>query len=318
MTPDKHKSSVLIGVCTYKRPKMLENCLKHIEQLKIGDLNVSVIVVNNDTIELSDIITSKQYSLPVQFTQSLTRGIPHARNEVLKFADEGNYEYCLFLDDDEYPNENWVTELVNKALTSNAHVVQGEVYNDYEYRPWIFKPLLKNLKFNYALNSSPQNISTCNVLMVRELFSKDKFALKFDQRYALTGGSDKEFFKQAILLHSIKTTYSSKAFVYEKIPKSRTTLAWFIKRFSRVESNYVLNKYHSKGYFYAFITPLPKHILNVITASFAVIIIIPSLLYPPLFRIILLKLIKILAKLIGYIASLCGKPIQAYNKTSGS
>ena len=185
---------ILIGLCTFKRPKMLQKCLEAITQLENADSHqIDCCVVNNDIESVCPMLIERftQGPSPIHFhfCNCVERGIPQARNMILEHASEKNYDFCLFLDDDEYPDPEWINKLLAKQSVLDADVVQGNVHNVYEETPWITGSQLKIAKFKDCGEHITRFISTCNVLISRRFYDPKQLALRFDPAYALTGGS---------------------------------------------------------------------------------------------------------------------------------
>ena len=301
---------------------MLQKCLEAITRLENQHGHqIDCCVVNNDITPICPEVIEKftQKTSPIQFhfSNCKERGIPQARNMILEHASEKKYDFCLFLDDDEYPDPMWINELLSKQAELNADVVQGNVHNNFEATPWITASLLNEVKFKDCGEHICRFISTCNVLIARRFYDSEQLALRFDNAYALTGGSDKELFNRAIELHQISTAFETKAIVYEFIPKERTTVRWFFNRYARIEFNTQMRKINSHGAFIARVRQIPS-IIGLFSRSLLSILNIPFALYPPLRRRrCFISLMKKLAKLWGVTSSFLGLEMHVYRKTTG-
>ena len=313
---------ILIGLCTFKRPKMLQKCLEAITQLENADSHqIDCCVVNNDIESVCPMLIERftQGPSPIHFhfCNCVERGIPQARNMILEHASEKNYDFCLFLDDDEYPDPEWINKLLAKQSVLDADVVQGNVHNVYEETPWITGSQLKIAKFKDCGEHITRFISTCNVLISRRFYDPKQLALRFDPAYALTGGSDKELFNRAIELHDIRTAFETDAVVYEFVPKERTTLRWFFYRYARVEYNSQMKRISSDGHILARLKLIPS-IFKMCFRSFFSILNLPfALISMQRFRKRTINLTRRLGKTWGQISSLLGLKMNPYKNTTG-
>lgn len=313
---------ILIGLCTFKRPKMLQKCLEAITRLENQDGHqIDCCVVNNDTSpicpEVIEKFTQEASSIQFHFRDCIERGIPQARNMILEYASEKKYDFCLFIDDDEYPDSMWINELLSKQAELDADVVQGNVHNEFEAAPWITAPLLKVAKFSHCGEHICRFISTCNVLIARRFYDTEELALRFDHSYALTGGSDKELFNRAIELHQISTAFETRAIVYEFIPKERTSLHWFFYRYARIEYNTQMKYLVKGGRTITRVKQAPTILFRAFNCLLALLYIPFSIISKQHFRKRTLSLTKRIARTWGITASFLGLKMNVYKNTTG-
>ncbi|MGJ8671449.1 glycosyltransferase family 2 protein [Rubritalea sp.] len=315
-------TKILVGVCTYQRPQMLKSCLDFIALLELEPEQEAVcIVVNNDTSplpkDLIEFYQNSKSSIDYQFADCTERGIPQARNVILELADNEGFDYCAFLDDDEYPTTDWLTKLVAYQVASGSDAVQGEVINVFEDKPWLLEPLLHDVKFGKEEGHVPHVVSTCNVLMTRDLFSTSGKHMRFDPNLALTGGSDKDLFNRAREAHGTVIKFTPDACVYETIPASRTTLKWFFQRFARIESNKFIFKAKKSNHLTVVLLGLPKALKYLLDVIFYTITIALTFYIPEIRRRKTIKLTRNAARLWGFLSSATGNHINPYKNTTG-
>lgn len=313
---------ILIGVCTYKRPMMLQSCLTSFNNLELPDhYETTCLVINNDSEPLPSSIIEKFDAqtkiLNFKFQQCLERGIPFARNAILETADKENYDFCLFLDDDEKPAPSWVKDLISAQEKYQSAAIQGNVINEYERTPWLTSPLLHDQKFTHEEGAPVRVVSTCNVLLQRRLFGSEAHKIRFNEEFALTGGSDKELFLRAQEVYNETCAFANAPLVYETIPKERTTASWFFQRFSRVENNSVIIKIGKIGYSKTILRLTPKTLSRAITSILLLALLPVTLIIPPVFRCVLLRLLKNAARTKGTVTALLGKKQNAYKVVTG-
>ena len=227
------KNNLAAGVCTYKRPQMLAKCLESIVSQKIPEnVSFSIFITDNDSGESGkEIVDSfmEKTGIPIYYTVEKKQGIPFARNSILEQAANTRTDLLMFIDDDEYAAPDWVEKMYNYFLESGCDVVRGHVCTVYpeETPSWIVKGAFyqrKNRKTGDMLDSA----STNNVLFDFNKISLD-WGLKFDEAFALRGGSDSDFFRRAYL-KGAKITWVSDAIVYETLEKERFSISYLLKR----------------------------------------------------------------------------------------
>jgi succinoglycan biosynthesis protein ExoM len=313
---------ILIGVCTYKRPLMLQACLESFRDLELPEhYETTCVVINNDSeplpSNLTDNFKTASNKLQFSFQQCIERGIPFARNAILEIADKENYDFCLFLDDDEKPATTWVMDLIAAQEKYQSAAIQGNVINEYERTPWLTSPLLHEKKFTHEEGCAVRVVSTCNVLLHRRLFAQEFHKIRFNEEFALTGGSDKELFLRVQEVYKETCAFANAPLVYETIPKERTTASWFFQRFSRVENNSVIIKITKIGMFKTILRLTPKTLSRALSSLMLLVLLPFTLIIPPLFRCTFIRLLKNAARTKGTITALVGKKSNAYEVVTG-
>ena len=161
------------------------------------------------------------------------RGIPQARNTALAvaipFAD-----FVVFTDDDVEPTPGWLAELLRVQALYRADVVTGPNPPRFLEEPSAW--MMEGRFFD-----SPQRVTgtlvdtaaTHNVLVRCEMLQQmDRL---FDERFALHGGTDSEFFRR-VARAGHRIVWAQDARVYECIPASRMTLRWLLQRAYRISN----------------------------------------------------------------------------------
>lgn len=234
---------VCIGICTYRRPKMLEKCLESVAvQQNIYDLEVIIVVLdNNITPEVKSFVDGfKNHSqFPIIYIHEERAGIPIARNRILREALKQKADWIAFIDDDECAAPNWLYNLLYAAEMHKADVVHGLVakifdgkkpfwavaYSKYERLSAANENgnavFVKSGIGNKSEGQKLERCSTANVIFSSRLLSESPFE-GFDERLRFSGGSDVAFFnfhyqKGARIVHS------NLPVVYEIVLPSRFT-----------------------------------------------------------------------------------------------
>ena len=232
--------SVAVAIITCKRPTGLEKLLSALMRLEFpdfSDIRLRIIVVENgEKLEVEGQVESfRAAGLDIIYAHESTPGISYARNRAMDIALPCG-EYMAFIDDDEYPSPNWLNALLGCALSCQAQVVRGPVVPVFpvEAPKWVevggfFKR--KRHPSGTAVSYGASN----NILIKSSLLRED--GLRFDHRFALTGGEDTFFFMQLQLRTGVKVIWSDEAIVFEDVPMSRISESWLARRACREGSN---------------------------------------------------------------------------------
>ena len=98
-----------VCVCTYKRTRYLAYLLERLSAVDTGDLfTYSIVVVDNDRSRSAEPVVAsfeEVSSLYVQYLVEPRQNIALARNMAVR---TGRGEFIAFIDDDEYPAEDWL------------------------------------------------------------------------------------------------------------------------------------------------------------------------------------------------------------------
>jgi succinoglycan biosynthesis protein ExoM len=223
-----------VGVCTYKRPELLEGALVAIAiALRESGEPARVLVVDNDgsdptvrtVVERVIFVGGSRAEYHVEKRP----GIAAARERVFSLADEGGADLLAMVDDDERPSPQWLVELLATRATSGAVVVGGPV------RP-LFPAGAQSLQRHARFWSvEMQRIAGRVLIYAAGNFLIDLRAIEqvprplFDDRFGLTGGEDVVFFER-LRQAGLGMEWSELALVQEMVPPQRATIAWIRKR----------------------------------------------------------------------------------------
>lgn len=227
--PDNHIS---ICVCTYKRPSLLHHLIDELKAQRTDRLfSYSLIVVDNDawgSARATVQAVGKAAPFPIEYHIESERNISLARNRSVENA-RGNM--IAFIDDDEFPEADWLIHLFRTLSESGASGILGPVRSHFEAPPpeWLVKSrLLERPEFatGQILDNS-HFTRTGNVLFRRSIFESRED--RFDPAYGRIGGGDAVFFKRMISKGHI-FVWCNEAVVYETILPERQVKSYYIKR----------------------------------------------------------------------------------------
>jgi succinoglycan biosynthesis protein ExoM len=225
-----HPSSVCVCICTYKRPELLLRALEGVRAQPIGSqLAVSVVVADNDRNESARAVVSKfgvQAGFRVTYCVEPEQNIAMARNRALQNADA---DLIAFIDDDEFPAENWLAQMLETLLKYKADGVLGPVRAHFEAPPpaWLVASGLSD-RPEHATGFELQwrQTRTGNTLFRSEIL-KD-VAEPFQKEFG-NGGEDQDFFRRMIE-RSCRFVWCNEAVAYEVVPPERCERRYWWKR----------------------------------------------------------------------------------------
>jgi succinoglycan biosynthesis protein ExoM len=238
-----------IGICvsTYRRPEQLAYLLDAIAALHFEAVpapRFDVVVVNNDAeSSVEHVLDRARMKLGDRLhgLEEPKRGIPQSRNRALQKARSLGADYLAFLDDDEWPEPDWLEQLIKGAQLHDAALVQGMVIPTFMTSPpsWVVDSglfdggrdelkLVKGQALTYA--------ATNNLLVRADVVAK---VGGFDEWWGTQGGDDTEFTLRASR-YGFSIVWWPDAVVHEWIAPDRMTRRWIFRRGFRSGNTYGL------------------------------------------------------------------------------
>ena len=228
---------IIIGICTHYRNNTLKICIEKIEEMNIPQNVIIELVITDDTKEAFGIkhFCKNNYKFKIHFNTSHTKGIAAARNSLLKKCLELKPDYIAFIDDDEYPDKNWIKNYYEYIKTSNADILAGPVISKFvdsnlketKVPNYIYKNKLFNL---HQKRNSGEPYSTCatsNVFLKTSILKNSSH--KFDENFKQMSGEDIDFFARLTKIGH-KLLWCKEARVYEHVTPDRCSLKYILKR----------------------------------------------------------------------------------------
>jgi len=243
-----NKDHICVCICTYKRPNYLIKLLKELEKQETGGLfDYSIVIVDNDSSESAQqavTLYASQSKISINYFVQPEQNIALTRN---KAVENSIGDFLGFIDDDEFPGDNWLLELYKAIKKYKADGILAPVLPVYEEEPpnWV----LKGKCFDRPSHPSGyvlkwKNTRTGNVLIKRDLFKKpDQW---FDPNYG-SGGEDKDFFRRKIQDGCV-FIWCNEAPVFETVAPVRWKRTFMLKRAllrGKVDYNTSTKKYSS-------------------------------------------------------------------------
>lgn len=231
-----------ICICTYKRPHLLSDLCLQIDKQVINKDTTEIIVVDNDPAHSAkDILTSLQSSLntPLIFTHEAVANIASARNKAISMA---RGEWVLCIDDDETPDNNWISGMLNAQQHYQADAVFAPVIPSYlpSTPQWIVDGhFFDRPRYPTGTEISVNDARTGNLLINKSLLAD--IDGPFDTKFGRTGAEDTMLFR-ILKQKGARFIWCDEASVHEIVPDQRANLNWLLKRSYRLGQTYILTE----------------------------------------------------------------------------
>lgn len=226
MNESKH---IGVCICTYKRPELLQRLLRELAgQETRGLFTYSIVVVDNDHLRSAEAVVlgfAATSAVPVTYDVEPVQNICLARNRGIAQAAG---EFIAFIDDDEFPEKQWLLKLYQAAAREDVAGVLGPVKSHFDEKPpdWVI-----GCKF-FDRPGHPTGFvihwaegRTGNVLVKRSILPPGE--LPFDPKFHR--GGDTDFFRRMAEKGHV-FIWCDEAVVFEVVPPARWTRAFMLKR----------------------------------------------------------------------------------------
>ncbi|MCX7900607.1 MAG: glycosyltransferase, partial [Methylocystis sp.] len=165
-------------------------------------------------------------SVEISYHCEPRRNIALARNKAVGGA---RGAFIAFIDDDEFPQPDWLATMVAACERLDAAGVLGPVRPHFEQSPpdWIVKGrFCERPEYPTGRLMSGSECRTGNVLFRREIIAD--LVEPFDPAFG-SGGEDVDFF-QRLIGRGRSFRWCNEGAVYETVPKERLTRGYFLRR----------------------------------------------------------------------------------------
>ena len=271
-------NDISVIICTHNRAEMLRETLESWLSVENTESNVELIIVDNNSLDHTPkVVESFRTACPGQlrYVCETNVGLSYARNRGIKEA-SGNI--VAFVDDDVLFDNSWLNELL-KAFNNHQEISCAGGNSipkfDTDQPGWITKDVLSV----YGSTGSgdhdkfmvfPEYPFGLNMAFRKAVFAQvGDFNIKFglNKKKFLIYNDERELFFR-ISQAGLKVFYASKAILYHRIPKDRTS------------KNYLLKRHYWQGIsdvvFWQLIKPRTKFILLLKTIRSLINILLPS------------------------------------------
>jgi len=228
--PASQTHHISVCICTFKRPELLRQLLERLDSQRTDGLfTYSVVVADNDPAQSAQqVVAAISSTSPVHVTYCCESqpNIALARNKVLQHA-EG--DFIAFIDDDEFPKDDWLWHLFKTCVAYRVDGVLGPVNPHFEFDPpgWVKKGrFFDRPTFATGYRVNWDEARTGNVLFKRDMLNA--VDIPFRSEFA-TAGEDVDFFRR--MMEKGRTfVWCNEAVVREVVPASRCTRSYLLKR----------------------------------------------------------------------------------------
>lgn len=220
--------STEINVCiaTYRRPRLLRDCLQSLAaQSRTKEFLVNIHVCDNDSMQSAKSVIDEMRCLyplvSIAYSCMRVRNISLAKNMAIA---SGQGEYIALIDDDNVVHPNWLSQLLMKMRHHPNQILKSKVLS---YSDLGKLPTSRNYHESAEENGRPLiTTSAQGIFMSRKTFAKIG---PFDPNYGLSGCGDVDFFMRAFTLgYSIWSCPG--ALLWEYHGTIRTRVRYAIKR----------------------------------------------------------------------------------------
>ena len=231
------RASTIIAIPTFRRPDQLRHLIEAIAKLDRLD-DAALLVADNDAggegAAVAAAMAEKGFPIPVEVIRVPEPGLCHVRNAIVAHAlSMEGMQRLVMIDDDEWPEPQWLAALLTVQQRADAAVVGGPVIPvfpegtpDWAEQTLVFRPEQRPegpVEMLYASN---------NLLVMRPALEA-LGAPWFDPAFNRSGGEDLDFLTR---LKAIGFTFAwaPGARVSEWVGADRARRAWVLRRMWRI------------------------------------------------------------------------------------
>lgn len=222
------------AVCalTYLRPDGLQRLLEGLEALRVPDAtDVAVFIVDNDpAASARAAVETRAADHPheLHYVHEPARGISHARNAAVAAALAWGADAVCFIDDDEWPEPDWLAAFLASRRETGADIVTGTVLPAFDVPPprWVLDGGFFDRR-RHAHHERMRYATTSTVLISATCFEGRPHP--FDPAFGMSGGEDTHLFAQ-LRTAGCSIVWCDGAIVHEAIPASRVNARWLLRR----------------------------------------------------------------------------------------
>jgi succinoglycan biosynthesis protein ExoM len=223
-------SHISVCICTFQRPLLLKRLLDKLEQQRTDNQFVYSIIVADNDVQLSARPVVAEFAaksrIEVTYCSEVRQNIALARNKALEHSKGG---FIAFIDDDEFPESDWLLRMLKTCEDYQAAGVLGPVRPYFEALPprWITKGgFFERPEHPTGRMMDWEESRTGNLLFRRVIL--DGVPEAFKPEFG-TGGEDKDFFMRMTQQgHAFR--WCNEGVTYEAVPPVRWKRTYMLKR----------------------------------------------------------------------------------------
>jgi glycosyltransferase involved in cell wall biosynthesis len=221
---------ISVCICTYQRPVMLKKLLDRLKQQRTNNrFTFSIIVTDNDSqLSAQSVVAAfiAKSWIEVRYCSELCQNIALARNKAIENA---TGDFIAFIDDDEFPEHDWLLKMLKTCEAYQSAGVLGPVRPHFEETPpsWII--MGRFCERPDHLTGQVMRWEECrtgNLLFRRSILKglPEAFKPEFG-----SGGEDIDFFHRMIRQGHI-FHWCNEGIIYETVPRDRWKRRYMLKR----------------------------------------------------------------------------------------
>lgn len=221
---------IVVCVCTFRRAGLLKRLIAELEKQQTESrFTFSVVITDNDSEQSALPVVREiqsQSPLKIDYCVEKEANIALARNKAVEHAAG---DFIAFIDDDEFPSDQWLLRLFQTCEEYKAAGVLGPVRPHFEQTPpqWIVRGgFCERPEYLTGTVVNWNQARTGNVLLRKSIFGKDP--QPFDPKFR-NGGEDVDFFLRMNREGHV-FRWCNEAPAYEYVPANRLTRSYMLKR----------------------------------------------------------------------------------------
>jgi succinoglycan biosynthesis protein ExoM len=193
-----------------------------------GQFDYSIVVVDNDERRSADSVVSAFAAaspISVKYCLEPCQNIAMARNKAVENADG---DFVAFIDDDEFPTDHWLLDLLNTLEEYGVSGVLGPVNPHFDTTPpqWLVKGRFHERPIHSTGYSLEWTLCrTGNVLLRKPVLAQHPRPF----RPECLSGEDQDFFRR-MMEEGHVFVWCSEAVVYEVVPPARWKRGFLVRR----------------------------------------------------------------------------------------
>ncbi len=224
------KDHITVCICTFKRPTLLKRLLSELSRQKTSnDFEYSIVVVDNDRSESAkEVVTgfANDSGIETKYCLEPTPNIAMARNRAVNNA-SGNY--VAFIDDDEFPCQEWLKVMLKTIKHYQVAGVLGPVLPHFDAVPpkWLTKAgFYDRARHETGFILGWREARTGNVLLDRLIVKGETevFKPEFGSQ-----GEDQDFFRRKMELGH-RFIWCDEGPAFETVPPHRWKRRFLLHR----------------------------------------------------------------------------------------
>ena len=220
---------ICICICTYQRPQYLKRLISRLSSQETGGLFAySIVVADNDRLRSAEPVVRElaaSSSIPIHYCVESQRNIALARNKAVSNA---SGDFIAFIDDDEFPEKDWLFSLFSTCENYGVDGVLGPVRRHFDEPPprWLLKSRFYDRQvIPTGTTVHWQEARTGNALLRKKVL--DSTEPHFLPHFR--SGEDRDFFRRKIE-QGYKFIWSADGVVYETVPPARWKRRYMLRK----------------------------------------------------------------------------------------